>query len=67
MRKSAVSQVLNSDGNVRITMLAEYLHATGYEMTVAVVPAGQPRAEVLARRANVAVTRHRYATMCLLR
>jgi transcriptional regulator with XRE-family HTH domain len=62
VRKSAVSQVLNGNGNVRITTLAEYLYATGHEMTVTVVPAGQPRAEVLARRANVAVARHPYAT-----
>ena len=62
VRKSAVSQVLNGDGNVRITTLAEYLYATGHELTVAVVPSGQPRAEVLARRANVAVSQHAYAT-----
>lgn len=62
VRKSAVSQVLNGDGNVRITTLAEYLYATGHELTMAVVPAGQPRAEVLARRASVAIARRPYST-----
>lgn len=62
VRKSAVSQVLNGDGNVRITTLAEYLYATGHEMKLAIVPAGQPRADVLARRAGVATARHPYST-----
>jgi transcriptional regulator with XRE-family HTH domain len=52
VRKSAVNQVLRGDGNVRITTAAEYLHAMGYEMTVSLVPAGQPRAAVLERRAR---------------
>jgi transcriptional regulator with XRE-family HTH domain len=50
VRKSAVNQVLRGDGNVRINTLAEYLHATGFEMTVALVPAGEPREAVMRRR-----------------
>ncbi|MBS2963094.1 helix-turn-helix transcriptional regulator [Actinocrinis puniceicyclus] len=50
VRKSAVNQVLRGDGNLRINTLAEYLHATGFEMTVELVPAGQPREHVLLRR-----------------
>lgn len=60
VRKSAVNQVLNGDGNVRITTLAEYLHACGHEATLALVPAGQPRQEVLARREAVAIARRTY-------
>lgn len=56
VRKSAVNQVLRGDGNVRITTLAEYLYATGHEMTVGLVPAGQPRRAVLERRAKLGVT-----------
>jgi len=33
-----------------IGAVAEYLHAYGYELELTLVPAGQPRAEVLARR-----------------
>lgn len=33
-----------------ITSLAGYLHDLGYELTVELVPAGQPRAEVLRQR-----------------
>lgn len=33
-----------------IAAAAEYLHAYGYELTVELVPAGQPRADVLAKR-----------------
>jgi transcriptional regulator with XRE-family HTH domain len=54
IRKSAVNQVVRGDGNVRINTLAEYLHATGFEMTVQLVPAGQPRERVLRRRARMA-------------
>lgn len=35
-------------GNVEA--IAEYLHAYGYELEVTLVPAGQPRTDVLARR-----------------
>ena len=50
VRKSAVNQVLNGDGNVRIGTLANYLLAADHELKLELVPAGQPRAEVLARR-----------------
>lgn len=43
VRKSAVSQVLHGDGNLRIKTLAEYLEALGYELDVRLVEAGEPR------------------------
>jgi transcriptional regulator with XRE-family HTH domain len=50
VRRSAVNQVFNSDGNLRISTLAEYLHAMGYELNVTVVRAGEPRAAALEGR-----------------
>lgn len=50
IRKSAVSQVLRGDGNVRINTLADYGHALGFELSVDLVPAGAPR-----RKAQTAV------------
>lgn len=38
--QSAVSQVLNGDGNLRIYTLARYLRALGLEATIELVPAG---------------------------
>lgn len=43
VRKSAVNQVLRGDGNLRINTLAEYLHACGYELTLGLAEAGEPR------------------------
>ncbi|MER6782626.1 MULTISPECIES: helix-turn-helix transcriptional regulator [unclassified Streptomyces] len=43
IRKSAVNQTLRGDGNLRVTTLAEYLHALGYELNIRLVPAGEPR------------------------
>ncbi|MBT2509674.1 helix-turn-helix transcriptional regulator [Streptomyces sp. ISL-98] len=43
IRKSAVSQTLHGDGNLRIKTLAEYLNALGYELDVRLVDAGEPR------------------------
>lgn len=50
VRKSAVNQVFKGDGNVRITTLAEYLHALGYELRVSVVPAACPANSPRAQR-----------------
>lgn len=47
VRKSAVNQVLRGDGNVRISTLADYLHATGYELELRLVPAGKPREDAV--------------------
>ncbi|MFD8112234.1 helix-turn-helix domain-containing protein [Streptomyces microflavus] len=50
IRKSAVSQVLNGDGNLRIKTLAEYLSALGYELDMRLVEAGEPRKAVTEQR-----------------
>lgn len=43
IRKSAVSQVLRGDGNVRINTLAEYAHELGFEVHVELRPEGTAR------------------------
>ncbi len=53
IRKSAVSQVLRGDGNLRITTLAEYLFALGFELDISLVEAGEPRRAELMGRATV--------------
>jgi transcriptional regulator with XRE-family HTH domain len=56
VRRSAVNQVFLGDGNVRISTLAEYLYEMGYELDVALVRAGEPRAAALeGRRAQPAI------------
>ncbi|MFF0387990.1 helix-turn-helix domain-containing protein [Kitasatospora sp. NPDC004615] len=50
IRKSAVSQVLNGDGNIQIRTLAEYLFALGYEMDLRVVEEGEPRKAMTEQR-----------------
>lgn len=56
VRRSAVNQVFLGDGNVRISTLAEYLYGMGYELDVALVRAGEPRAAALeGRRAQPAI------------
>lgn len=50
IRKSAVSQTLRGDGNLRIKTLAEYLHAMGYELELRLVEAGEPRKAALEAR-----------------
>lgn len=42
VRRSAVNQVFRGDGNLRINTLAEYLHATGFELNLTMVHAGEP-------------------------
>lgn len=54
IRVGRVRRVLNGDGNVRINLIADWLHAAGFEMEVRLVPAGQPRQDVLDRRAAYA-------------
>lgn len=44
VRKSAVSQVLRGDGNVRVNTLAEYAFELGFEIEMELVPAGAARA-----------------------
>jgi len=57
VRKSAVSQVLRGEGNLRITTLAEYLFALGFELDINLVRAGEPRrAELMGRSAVPAHT-----------
>ncbi|MDH6577569.1 helix-turn-helix transcriptional regulator [Kitasatospora sp. MAP5-34] len=43
VRKSAVSQTLRGDGNLRVKTIAEYLHALGFELDIRLVRAGEPR------------------------
>ncbi|MFE0730926.1 helix-turn-helix domain-containing protein [Streptomyces antibioticus] len=50
IRKSAVNQVVHGDGNMRVSTLAEYLHALGFELTLNKVEAGAPRKQVEANR-----------------
>ncbi|MGN9778586.1 helix-turn-helix domain-containing protein [Micromonospora sp. H33] len=47
VRKSAVSQVLRGDGNVRISTLADYLHAMNCELELRLVPVGKPREDAV--------------------
>ncbi|MFE3118709.1 helix-turn-helix domain-containing protein [Streptomyces niveus] len=50
IRKSAVSQVLHGDGNLRVKTLAEYLSVMGYELDMRLVEAGEPRQAVIEER-----------------
>jgi transcriptional regulator with XRE-family HTH domain len=43
IRKSAVSQVFRSDGNLRINTLAEYLYELGFEVDLELIEAGELR------------------------
>ncbi|MFY1696692.1 MULTISPECIES: helix-turn-helix domain-containing protein [unclassified Solwaraspora] len=43
VRKSAVNQVFRSDGNLRVSTLAEYLHEMGSELAIEVVKVGTQR------------------------
>ncbi|WP_230195095.1 helix-turn-helix domain-containing protein [Streptomyces coriariae] len=53
VRKSAVSQVFRGDGNLRVTTMANYLSAMGYELDIRLVEAGEPRKAVLEGREMV--------------
>ncbi|MFB8209198.1 helix-turn-helix domain-containing protein [Streptomyces sp. NPDC056010] len=53
IRKSAVNQVVHGDGNLRISTLAEYLHALGFELKLERVESGKPREQVIASRPHV--------------
>jgi transcriptional regulator with XRE-family HTH domain len=50
LRRSAVNQVFRGDGNVRISTLAEYLYAMGFELDLRLVQAGEPRRAALEGR-----------------
>lgn len=43
MRRRALRRILNGNGDIKPTVLAELLHATGYEAEIHLVPAGEPR------------------------
>jgi hypothetical protein len=45
--------VLRGDGNLRITTLAEYLFALGFELDINLVMAGEPRRAELEGRAAI--------------
>lgn len=47
IRRSAVNQVFNGDGNVRVNTLAEYLHEMGLEVDMSLVPLGTAREEAI--------------------
>jgi len=48
VRKSAVNNVFQGDGNVQINTLAEYLAEMGAELRIEVVPFGTQRQEIVA-------------------
>jgi hypothetical protein len=50
LSKRRLRRVSTERKDIRITDLADWLHAAGFELEVTLVPVGQPRAEVLARR-----------------
>lgn len=50
VRAGLVRRVLDGDGNVRINLLAHWLHTAGYELVVRLVPAGAPRRAVIEER-----------------
>jgi transcriptional regulator with XRE-family HTH domain len=55
LRRSAVNQVFRGDGNLRINTLAEYLYAMGFELSLDLVEAGEPRQAALEGRPPDAV------------
>lgn len=52
---------MNGNGNVRINLLAAWLHAAGYELEFRLVPAGQQRQEALERRGEIEQLRQELA------
>ncbi|MEV6109646.1 hypothetical protein AB0M28_33800 [Streptomyces sp. NPDC051940] len=50
IRKSAVSQTLRGDGNLRVNTISDYLYAMGYELSVMLVEVGEPRRAAVERR-----------------
>ncbi|MFF0445053.1 helix-turn-helix domain-containing protein [Streptomyces sp. NPDC004609] len=53
IRKSAVNQVVHGDGNMRVSTLADYLHALGFEISLNRVKAGTARKQVVANRPHI--------------
>lgn len=47
IRKSAVNQVLRGDGNVRVSTLADYLHAMNFELELRLTSVGKPREDAV--------------------
>lgn len=53
VRKSAVSQVMNGSGNLRLNTLAEYLDSLNVELVIDAVPSGTARAKAVEGRRSV--------------
>lgn len=51
--KRRLRRVSTERRDLGVTELADWLHAVGFELEVRLVPAGQPRREVLERRAEI--------------
>ena len=49
-RRREVKRDFDGDGNVRLDVLARYLHAMGYELDLRLVPVGEPRQAVVEQR-----------------
>jgi predicted XRE-type DNA-binding protein len=54
--ESRVSQVVNGDGNVKLTTLARYMRALGYVVTVNVTPVERNIPELTRERRKPAIT-----------
>lgn len=48
-----IIDAMGGNGNIKVGRLARMLHGGGFELEIRLVPAGQPRADVLARRAEI--------------
>jgi hypothetical protein len=51
LSKRRLRRVSTERADIRIDELGDWLHAAGFELEVTLVPAGQPRADVLKQRA----------------
>jgi predicted XRE-type DNA-binding protein len=54
--ESRVSQVINGDGNIKLTTLARYMRALGYAVTVSVTPVERNIPELTRERRKPAIT-----------
>jgi predicted XRE-type DNA-binding protein len=54
--ESRVSQVVNGDGNIKLTTLARYMRALGYAVTVSVTPVERNIPELTRERRKPAIT-----------
>jgi predicted XRE-type DNA-binding protein len=53
--ESRVSQVINGDGNIKLTTLARYMRALGYAVTVSVTPVERNIPELARERRKPAI------------